>query len=168
MPFPNGWKRPAIGILIAIIAIIAIKLAWSSLPNIIELAPGYLPWKHSDATSHDTKPYIAPVNMPSDWTSIRLDAYIVKLKPGYTLEDHFAHIGQDLQKPAQRFFWFGGLNSHFFKMPDAFQIVQEKIRFDPGVKVVKPDFIISFNEFLRDEARLTSRPDGVIGHQENI
>ncbi|KAF2238460.1 hypothetical protein EV356DRAFT_309687 [Viridothelium virens] len=88
------------------------------------------------AVSYST--YRAPYHPSSDPTRFPAipDYYIVKLREGHELEDHFAYIGLDLSS-MQEFGRIDGLSSYYGKF--SYKVVHEKIRRDPGVLYVEED-----------------------------
>jgi hypothetical protein len=62
------------------------------------------------------------------------DEYVVMLHQGYSLDDHFAFIGQDFSKTAREFSPMPRLNAYTVKI-DAVAI-HDTVRYDPGVHSV--------------------------------
>ena len=85
------------------------------------------------AISYST--YLAPYYGSSDPEyPVIPDSYIVMLHTGYKMEDHFAFIGIDLSQ-SEDFFRIDSVSAYCGTFSK--EIVHEKIRRDPGVKLVE-------------------------------
>lgn len=87
------------------------------------------------AVSYST--YLAPyhASLDPEYPPVP-DSYIVMLRDGYKLEDHFAFIGIDLSQ-TEGFMRINTISAYAGKFSK--ETVHEKIRRDPGVKLVEED-----------------------------
>jgi hypothetical protein len=62
------------------------------------------------------------------------DEYIVQLRPGYSLDEHFQFVGYNLSAESEDFDFMEQLNAYGIHIDE--DTLHEKIRYDPGVRRV--------------------------------
>lgn len=68
------------------------------------------------------------------------DRYLVSLKDGHTLSDHWEAIGQDLSKDGEDFQYMEAINVYGVTLSDE-DVVHSAVRSDTGVEVVESMFL---------------------------
>jgi hypothetical protein len=71
------------------------------------------------------------------------DEFVVKLRDGHTLEDHFENIGLNISKVAQMFSPMELINSYRCRIDS--NIMHDLIRHDPGVQHVEHNHSVDFD-----------------------
>ncbi|OSS43929.1 hypothetical protein B5807_11362 [Epicoccum nigrum] len=94
-------------------------------------------------------------------SSVVPDRYLVSLKIGHTLSEHWETIGQDLSKDGEDFRYMETINVYSVTLRDEY-IVHNTIRTDPQVEDVEMDYYISFPEFESEEYYAIDHPNSTV------
>jgi hypothetical protein len=90
----------------------------------------------SSTAGSQTSQYRAPYRQIDPERTVP-DDYGVLLRDGYTLEQHFEFLGQNLSETARDFRYFRSFNSYHAVLDSEF--LHERVRSDPGVYLVEHD-----------------------------
>lgn len=122
-------------------------LAWTSFLSLTKASPLSPPADDSD--------YLAPFR-PGDLDTIVPNEFSVGLSKGYTLQQHWATIGQDLSATGTDFWYQERPNIYWVTVSDE-SIIHEKVRRDRGVKWVEMNhWFVLGHDPARDRAEATA------------